>query len=199
MERYFERTNTTDNHGCQLILLHAAGQTEELWDGAALEDEDLEIMLDEIESGTFAESFGEPMPADDEPIRRETPRTENHMETKTVSKADIFAHLTALRRIEAREHRRAEAECNGVQYWSQNGKEYDLWTDESTEQLDAIAARDVARILGYIPAGFFVNGDPRGYALKVEAEYRGDLPQDFGGYGILAPSRNLATDYGVNA
>lgn len=51
---------------------------------------------------------------------------------------------------------------------------------------------------GTLPKGFFINGDPRGYALKINSgneagmvhhpEY---IPQglhtDWGGYGILAP------------
>ena len=41
---------------------------------------------------------------------------------------------------------------------------------------------------GTLPDGFFVNSDPRGYALKIESE---NLPEgidrDWGGYGILAP------------
>jgi len=39
-----------------------------------------------------------------------------------------------------------------------------------------------------MPEGFFVNGDPRGYSLKMKA---GTFPSgfwtDFGGYGILVP------------
>jgi hypothetical protein len=37
----------------------------------------------------------------------------------------------------------------------------------------------------------FVNGDPRGYALKIQDEYVSenslDIHRDMGGYGILAP------------
>ena len=44
---------------------------------------------------------------------------------------------------------------------------------------------------GKLPKGFFINGDPRGYALKIndpKKHYpRINLYQDFGGYGILAP------------
>ena len=57
----------------------------------------------------------------------------------------------------------------------------------------------VKRIFGgKLPPGFFVDGDPRGYALKIDGgqSYEGDfhpeyipegLHKDFGGYGILAP------------
>lgn len=44
---------------------------------------------------------------------------------------------------------------------------------------------------GTLPKGFFVNSDPRGYALKIDNE-KTEIPQglytDWGGYGILAPS-----------
>jgi len=49
--------------------------------------------------------------------------------------------------------------------------------------------------LGTIPPGFFINGDPRGYALKIDNENPAGLAliravglhTDFGGYGILSP------------
>lgn len=53
-------------------------------------------------------------------------------------------------------------------------------------------------ILGTLPPGFFVNSDPRGYALKINnenAEGRAlieavGLQRDMGGYGILSPEIN---------
>lgn len=42
-----------------------------------------------------------------------------------------------------------------------------------------------------IAADLFVNGDPRGYALKLKLEDRRvDLYTDWGGYGIVAPEPN---------
>jgi hypothetical protein len=35
--------------------------------------------------------------------------------------------------------------------------------------------------------GFFINGDPRGYSLKIKEKIYPELHQDWGGYGILAP------------
>lgn len=49
----------------------------------------------------------------------------------------------------------------------------------------------VEKVFGYLPEGFFVNGDPRGYALKLETgsvPYR--LHEDWGRYQILAPEIN---------
>ena len=33
----------------------------------------------------------------------------------------------------------------------------------------------------------YINGDPRGYALKLQPEHAGNLITDWGGYGLLAP------------
>ena len=40
-----------------------------------------------------------------------------------------------------------------------------------------------------LPVGFFVNSDPRGFALKIsdEVQFPDNLQRDVGGYGILAP------------
>lgn len=39
---------------------------------------------------------------------------------------------------------------------------------------------------------FFINQDPRGYALKIEIECRPeDMIQDMGGYGLLCPHEEL--------
>lgn len=68
----------------------------------------------------------------------------------------------------------------------------------SEEQWDVtvnIASERVKVVFGKLPPGFFVNGDPRGYALKIN----NDKPEghalieavklhtDWGGYGILSP------------
>ena len=53
----------------------------------------------------------------------------------------------------------------------------------------------VKTALGTLPPGFFVNSDPRGYALKIDNENREGqalieacrLHTDMGGYGILSP------------
>lgn len=53
----------------------------------------------------------------------------------------------------------------------------------------------VEKALGKLPPGFFVNGDPRGYALKIDNENPAGralieavkLHTDMGGYGILSP------------
>lgn len=60
------------------------------------------------------------------------------------------------------------------------------------------ARQAVESILGTRPPGFFVNGDPRGYALKIDNETpEGQLliatvglQRDLGGFGLLSPQIN---------
>ncbi len=98
-----------------------------------------------------------------------------------------------LRRVETRAHNAATAQCNGEAY---QGEPYR--TEEEHDAFIATIRADVGRILGGVPAGFFVNQDPRGYALKIRTP-RSDpkrspdevtecpgLESDWGGYGILA-------------
>jgi len=82
----------------------------------------------------------------------------------------------ALRRIEAEAGRLAVAYCNG-----------EIGEQEVNEQEEAIYAQ-VSRVLGDVPKGFFVNHDPRGYAIKLQpGSYSLGLHRDWGGYQILAP------------
>ena len=92
-----------------------------------------------------------------------------------------------LRRLEMKAHKLAEDYCNGT-----NGV--------NSENFDALAAPILAKvheILNVSPAvsGIFLNGDARGYALKIdsetmEAEKLKWLYRDMGGNGILAPDFN---------
>jgi hypothetical protein len=83
-----------------------------------------------------------------------------------------------IHRLEVKAHRLAEDECNGIEV-------KENWEDGILRSLD--------RITGFKKLGIpcFVNGDPRGYALKVEDSYirenNIDIYRDWGGYGILAP------------
>lgn len=86
-----------------------------------------------------------------------------------------------LRIIESKAHRAAEQYCNG----EINNDGWDYAMDTTLNRLD--------RLLRFKDAGVpvIVNGDARGYALKIESEYVAahDLKiyRDWGGYGILAP------------
>ncbi len=81
-----------------------------------------------------------------------------------------------------RAHRLTTAQCNG---------EGNYEAQES--ELNKIES-EVKALFNDNLNGFFINGDPRGYALKLDnskkncVDYKAaGLHTDFGGYGILAP------------
>jgi len=85
--------------------------------------------------------------------------------------------------LEVKAHKLAEDYCNGV-----NNVDSETWeplTDKILEQID--------KFTGFKNKGIpvFVNGDARGYALKIDDEYvRANnikIHKDWGGYGIIAP------------
>lgn len=86
-----------------------------------------------------------------------------------------------LHRIEAEAHRLAERECN------------EQLPEGYSERKEASILRRLDDLLGFKARGIpvFLNGDPRGYALKIEDAYvkalNLDIERDMGGYGILAP------------
>lgn len=82
---------------------------------------------------------------------------------------------TKLRFLEARAHRITTAECNGT-----------IDEDKASKQLNKIKEQ-VNKLLKVTT--LFINGDPRGYALKLKESEAKELGiyQDWGGYGILAP------------
>ncbi len=95
--------------------------------------------------------------------------------------------LHHLRVSEGRMHRAAERYCNG---------EIDETILTRTE--DRVTEKLIVLFNGKLPDGFFINTDPRGYALKIEdsvmkenqeewAKLGLSPERDWGGYGILAP------------
>jgi hypothetical protein len=99
--------------------------------------------------------------------------------TKDMGPVTLYQNLL---RIEREAHRAAEYECNDPNY-----------TTEMAERSDASILARLDALLGFKAAGIpvFVNGDPRGYALKIKdgyvREHKLDIYTDWGGYGILAP------------
>jgi hypothetical protein len=87
---------------------------------------------------------------------------------------DPVALCKKLRRLEVAAHRNAEAYCNGAI----DGDTYALRATDACEKLVVILGPTYA-------ADLIINSDPRGYALKCEPA--GDLPRDWGGYGLIAP------------
>lgn len=104
----------------------------------------------------------------------------------SVTGEEIYKKLC---RIEATAHRIAELSCNGE------------ITQEKEERADDRTRRQVEELLPRLKqfehnprSSFFINGDPRGYTLKVEENICDHLRAlglsahtDFGGYFILAP------------
>lgn len=89
-----------------------------------------------------------------------------------------------LRRLENKAHQLATDYCNG-----ENGVDSENWESLCQPILDK-----VHKILGdFHPdhSGIFINGDARGYALKIDDEVVRenalDIFTDWGGYGIIAP------------
>lgn len=98
-----------------------------------------------------------------------------------LSGQDPIALSKKLFRLEFKAHRLAEDYCNGK-----------IETDEWENVSDKILA-SLEKIIGKKNMNkVFFNGDPRGYALKIDDKYRDKMHKagiyrDFGGYGIIAP------------
>ena len=103
----------------------------------------------------------------------------------------IQAETQATNYTEARAHRLAELECNGE------------ISEEKAEKQAAAIEKQVRNLLprlahydnNGVKSNFFINGDPRGYALKMHEKAAGMLEgitgkrpyTDWGGYVILCP------------
>ena len=103
-----------------------------------------------------------------------------------ISLVDPDTLARKLHRIELEAHRLAENYCNGT-----NNVTTENW-EELTEKILA----KVDNVTGFKRKGVpvFVNGDARGYALKINNTWvkgyqskGGRIYTDWGGYGILAP------------
>jgi hypothetical protein len=80
--------------------------------------------------------------------------------------------------LEKKMHKFAEDDCNGLINDD----------DESTRFREAIEG-EVRKLFNCHLKDFYINTDPRGYALKIDDENNGTTPlyRDMGGYGILSP------------
>lgn len=91
-----------------------------------------------------------------------------------------------LRQIEARAHDAATAQCNGTEGSAARPTPWEAYET-------AIRAEVAAVFGGVLPAGFFLNQDCRGYALKLHPE-KCTVPlgmsTDWGRNGILAAEIN---------
>jgi hypothetical protein len=90
-----------------------------------------------------------------------------------------------------RKLRRLEREAEAIALQGCNGPEFA--EGEEDERIAAVLAK-LEKVLGFRRQGIpvFFNGDPRGYALKIDDGWLREsgehqLYRDWGGYGILAP------------
>ena len=91
-----------------------------------------------------------------------------------------------LHSLEIKAHRLATDYCNG-----ENGMD----STEAWEKASQKILHKVFKVLefseGHVPVPIFINGDARGYALKISDEYVREnnikIYLDWGGYGVLAP------------
>lgn len=93
--------------------------------------------------------------------------------------ADGAAMLRGLRSVERTTHRAATDYCNGE-------KTLEQW-EETKDKARALVSQIFG---GALPDGFFINGDPRGYALKLQTAPAAGLETDWGRHAILAPDFN---------
>lgn len=122
----------------------------------------------------------------------ELERFQNHcLQLEALGAEDGVIAYNKLRSIEKRAHKVAEDDCN-----------FGIEESEYEKRMDKIRAEVKKVFGGKLPIGFFINGDPRGYALKIKEEQNRIFVnsddgknhdtyainyRDFGGYGILAP------------
>lgn len=113
-------------------------------------------------------------------------------------KADGKKLSLALLHIERMAHATAEAYCNGTNIrLSFKGRipvDCDFNSDEMAWDKAVIAITDqVQRLFGWKLEHLHINGDARGYALKIDSDKGRELieqtglQRDWGGYGLLAP------------
>lgn len=114
---------------------------------------------------------------------------ERHL--KALEALGFVGSFRTLRTLENRANYNAVLYCNGPAYNGIDSDVYETRQERIAEQVKKLFG-------GTLPQGFFINGDPRGYALKINAgneagmehhpEYIPEgLHKDWGGYGILAP------------
>jgi len=88
-----------------------------------------------------------------------------------------------LLRLEKKAHKLAVDFCNGVIY----ADDYDYQVSRILTKVETILNNNYLRANNII----FMNGDARGYALKIDDEYiknnNFNIHRDWGGYGIIAP------------
>jgi len=91
----------------------------------------------------------------------------------------------ALCRLERVARMHSTAYCNGDRVGAYNYRADGCEAFEQFKRAEVLPT--LSRIFGHVPAGFFLNGDARGCALKLAAEHvPAGLVTDWGRDGILA-------------
>jgi hypothetical protein len=107
-------------------------------------------------------------------------RAQHHAALKSMMPADsTLSGLEVWRKL-----RRFERTANQLGLQMRNG----IVSEEEKDRVDAAVTAGVEKLFGRKLPGFFINHDPRGYALKLKAgsvPYR--LAEDWASYQILAP------------
>lgn len=87
-------------------------------------------------------------------------------------------------RLEKKAHNLCEIECN-------TGEDKDVELSAILTKVKKILFPDTFSSDPDLYKSVFINGDPRGYALKIKSEYVKEhnlkIDQDWGGYGLIAP------------
>lgn len=91
-------------------------------------------------------------------------------------------------RLENKAHRLTEDECN-------TGADHEAELNKILAQVkDILFPGGINESNQALADAIFINGDPRGYTLKIKDSYVREnnlaIHTDFGGYGILAPEFN---------
>ena len=135
---------------------------------------------------------------------------------KTIEKVKMYANIEAhgnnlnaifntglnpvelckkLNRIERKAHHATTCLCNTntlhlMELNKYTGYDVKQATEAEQDKFFEGIKKQVVKILGKeAEKHFFINFDPRGYALKLKSEFCKDkkIYKDFGGYGIIAP------------
>jgi hypothetical protein len=117
------------------------------------------------------------------------------------SKADGRKISIALFKLEKEARKAMEHACSYQEpYYSPMFDQYFLFAadEQVMDDYKARITHVLQIVLGKLPPGFFVKGDPRGYTLKIDPENKlgalliadAGLHTDCGGYGILSPEIN---------
>jgi len=97
---------------------------------------------------------------------------------------DPVALCQKLRRLESKAHALCIMECN-------TGEDKDPELSRVLTTVKKILFPDTFNSDPELYKAVFINGDPRGYALKIKSEYVAannlQIYRDWGGYGIIAP------------